>query len=454
MATAEKKTHEWKDALEGKLGHLATTSLADNLSILYPRDEKREPSQETIDNYLRNIAEEYRGRRKCVGDESLPEEGFLSRVREDAVHLWKTNSTNLPVLKTAAAQKTSPFSLLFGGSSLSSFMSWERLLEESDGKIEKQIQMLSNLEHLQDILLDWDDHVAAFFLEGLRKEKGASSRDFYELHKSWFSKSRSSNEFRTMQIGLCQNLVTVVNEQLALGDELSTETKAKIRDLVELALLMFEDWMLRGLYVQDKRVQSIGQGFWAWLEMSGEGTLSVAGQSVIEVDPEATWFTSWNAHLSPDQCLAIVTSDPTLLRAIRRCSVYAEQTVSTIASDNADQRMFLFWISIVQSILESTRASRFPWDNMVAAPNQEQKYITVINFFLAAMKIDNRNSPDYQSSCAMYGNAIETIVAAEKGDSGLSRKVVSSFLEKIVSDENISADRKLNIQGTLQKILQ
>lgn len=457
MATelAEKKTtHEWKDAFEGKLGHLATTSLAENLSILYPRDEKREPGQEAIDNYLRNIAEECKQRRKCVGDESLIEEDFLNRVRDDAVRLWKSNSVHLPVLKTAAAQKSSPFSLLFGGgSSLSSFMSWERLLEESDGNTEKKIQMLLNLEHLQDILLDWEDHVAAFFLEGLRKEVSASSRDFYELHKRWFSKSRSSNEFRTMQIGLCQNLVTVVNEQLALGEELSVETNSKIRDFVELALLMFEDWMMRGLYVHDKRVQRIGECFWTWLEMNGESTMSVAGQCVVDVDPDATWFTSWNAHLSPDQCLAIVSSDQTLSNAISRCSIYVTTIDSRIPSDSADHRMFSFWIWILHSILESTRASRFPWDSVVEAQNMEQQQMIVIQLFLAAMKIDNSDSPDHHTSFAMYGDAIETILLAEKGDAGLLRKSIASFLQKIKSDKNISADRKPFINGALLKIL-
>lgn len=456
---AEKKAYEWKDTFDGKLGHLASMSLAENLSISYPNDEKREPSQETVDSLLREIAQECKERRKRVGiacDGSLSEEAFLNRVKDDAFRLWKTNSTNLPVLKTACPQKSSQFSLLFGGSALGSFMSWERLQEESDGSTEKMIQMLLNLEHLQDILLDWDDHLAPFFLQGLRNEFTFSSRDFYDLHKSWFNKSRTSNEFRTMQIGLCQNLVAVVNEQLSVGNELSTESSKKIRDVVELALLMFEDWMLRGLYVHDKRVQSIGESIWNWLEIDSNGGMSVAGQSVVAVDSDATWFTSWNAHLSPDQCLAIVSSDEStsiLANAIHWCDSYAAKTDATVPVDSADHRLFFFWVTILHSILESTRASRFPWEKMLEAKSLEQKKIIIVNLYLNLMKIEKMDSAGYQNSFAMSGDAIETILLVEKGGIGPARKAVSVFLENISSDENISADKKLSIQAILQKVL-
>lgn len=445
----EEKTYEWKDPVEGKLGHLAATSLAENLSILYSSDEKREPSQETIDGYLQKIAEECQERRRC-GDG--PDEDFLTRVREDAVRLWKGNSVQLPVLKTAA--KSSQFSLLFGGTSLGSFMSWERLVEESGESTEKRVQILLNLEHLQDILLDWDDHVAPFFLESLRNELSSSSRDFFELHKRWFSKSRASNEFRTMQIGLCQNLVTVINEQLASGKELSTETNNTIRDYVELALLMFEDWMLRGLYVHDKRVQSIGECFWKWLQTDAEGRMTVAGHSVVEVDPAATWFTSWNAHLSADQCLAIVSSDggaSILSNAIRWCHDYASKTELALSSDIANYRLFFFWISIVHSILETTRAFRFPWDLVIDAPSLGEKRAIIFNLFLHAMK---HGHSDDRNVMAMIGDAIQTILVADKELTGFLAEKVSFFLENIKKDDMINADRKMLIQEVLQKILQ
>jgi hypothetical protein len=333
-------------------------------------------------------------------------------------------------------------------------MSWERLLEESGESTEKKIQILLNLEHLQDILLDWDDHVAPFFLEGLRNELSSSSREFYELHKLWFSKSRASNEFRTMQIGLCQNLVTVINEQLASKKVPLAETNNTIRDYVELALLMFEDWMLRGLYVHDKRVQSIGECFWIWLQADAEGRMSVAGQSVVEVDPAATWFTSWTAHLSADQCLALALSDGSadiLSNAIRQCHGYAVKTELTLSSNSNEYRMFFFWISIVHSILETTRAFRFPWDLVVVAPSLEEKHAVIVNLYLHAMKFEQS---DDRNALAMVGDAIQTILFTEKEVTGLLRKTVSSFFENIKKDENISADRKLLIQEVLQKILQ
>ncbi|GAX09909.1 hypothetical protein FisN_11Lh106 [Fistulifera solaris] len=450
---AEEKAYEWKDPLERKLGHLAATSLAENLSILYSSDEKREPSQETIDGYLRKIAEECQERRRC-GDGSLPDEDFLTRVREDAVRLWKSNSVPLPELKTTAPSKPSQFSLLFGGASLGSFMSWERLVEESGESTGKRVQILLSLEYLQDILLDWDEHLAPFFLEGLRNELSSSSHDFFELHKRWFSKSRASNEFRTMQIGLCQNLVTVIDEQLASGIVLSTETNNTVRNYVELALLMFEDWMLRGVYVHDKRVQSIGECFWKWLEADAEGRMSVAGQSVVEVDPAATWFTSWNAHLSADQCLDIVLSgggDSILSDAIRRCHEYSSKTELALSSDSADYRTFFFWVSIVHSILETTRAFRFPWNLVVKAPSLEEKHAIIINLYLHAIKHDHS---DDRNAIAMIGDGIQTILVANKEVTGFLRETVSLFLENIKKDEIMNADRKVLIQEVLQQILQ
>jgi hypothetical protein len=448
--------------LEDRLLKLSSSALAENL-LAHTADENAEPDAELVDQWMHEIGIEMRRRRHDIigqkhsgGDEedhtsttfaledSVSEEELLKLVQDEGFRSWKQQgSSSLPPLAQASSNKKSTSMSLFlsqlnGGGALQSFVSWERIQEESQGDDVIKLQLLEKVQHLQDLLPDWEGHVRPFFLQGLRQS--SSRQHFADLHRQWFDKSRSSSQYRTLQIDLCQNLVTVADEEskalLSSGDG-SADT-SQLQNLVDLALDMFEDWMLRGLYVRDSRVWSIGRTLWGWLLVEGDNStclssLSPAAQCMIQVDGQATWFSSWLAHLSPDQCLDLCAD---AAKTLPKVLTYCQQQDPT-----NDHAVCCFWLTVLHNILLSTRVSRFPWELVIEGHTDDSKLFVLDLFLGCFLQVDND-----QSNMIMYADAIETILAGCRGDD----KLFTIMMAKVTAlQKNNKNERKHQL---LQKI--
>lgn len=406
---------------------LSATALVENLRHHHIHPEM-EPA--LVERWMRDIALELQRRRAALQDDGKPcqrrdesEEGntamktlpfadhgvsedeLLRLIQEEAINQWKRQEpSTLPVIATEAKPtSTSLFlSKLGAGGALQSLMSWNRILEESEDKDEVKIQMLKQVQHIQDILPDWETEVRPFLLQALRTER---IRECLQLHRLWFDRTRHSTEFRRLQIDLCENLLSLMSEYSTSGT-----SPSHMNEVVDLSLDMFEDWMLRGLYVHDNRVWSIGQSMWRILLqgttiVDEKVSLTPITQSIVMVDQQATWFSSWLAHLSPDQSRKLAMEASGILPAILQwCDSKPPQSIS---SSNID--IGCYWLTIVCDILQSTRSSRFPWDDIIPSVPDRKSYL--LNLFLQRMMMDEDSG-----RFMMCVDAVETILSGCRGD--------------------------------------
>lgn len=471
-STVETRQFEPKHDFDERLVKLAASSLAENLREACPPatdDNDVTPDPHLTEKLMKQlsfdiqrrkslledsrkacrlvVAEDMEDHTASTADDSFSDGELLRRVREEGFLQWKQQqaSSSLPDLQNTASKKSSQMSLFLnqfnaGGSALQSFMSWHRIQEESQGDPAVQLQMLKSVQHLRDILPDWEGSVKSFFLQGLlQSQQQQQQDDFVGLHRQWFDQSRHSTEFRTLQIDLCQNLVTAMQRMTT-----ASTTKNHLNAMMDLALDMFEDWMLRGIYVQDDRVWAIGRTLWNWLTVAAganDPTATAAAQAMIQVDGEATWFSSWSAHLSPDQCLELVegndssSSDGGLSQAIAWCHSYFEQEGESNKTSEDEAKCF-FWLSIMHSVLESTRVSRFPWQlvesHTSAAATDKDKKLFIFHLFLRFFKENDGNINKMNMSC----DALETILLGTQQDEAFECMLTSATALRDSTNKN------------------
>ena len=334
-------------------------------------------------------------------------EDQLTTIRDDAFLRRLSQESSLPSLKSSITSSTgsSQMSLflnqLGGGGALASFMTWDRIEEEAGGDQDQIVHLLQNVQHLDDLLPDWSNHVQPFMIQALQTSNGDS---VLELHRSWFAKCRSSSEYRALQIGLCQNLVT----SIVLADEATNGRQSR----VDLAVRMFSDWMQRGLYVHDDRVWTIGCTLWRLL-LQQDMTASLR-----KADPQGIWFSAWIAHLSPDQVrdLILGREDETnnaegmsLDSTLQWCHTCLSRT-GTLLNLN-DHAICCFWLSLLDSLLESTRVSRFPWDALSTMNDSTNgRILFVWDLYELLVAAGTQHGKGDERTMLMCANAMDTLL--------------------------------------------
>ena len=475
-STARSHQGDAQHCFEERLVKLASSSLAENLLHTYPHsgDQETEPDQEATEKLMKHISFDIRRRKSLLedsrkasslrsltaedrtyssftADESESDMDLIQRAQEQGFLQWKEQaSSSLPTLLNPAKKKPSQMSLFLnqfnsGGGSLQSFMSWDRIQEESQGDESVQLKLLANVQHLHNILPDWESYIKPFFLQSLRPP----TRDVIDLHRKWFDQSRHSTEFRSLQIGLCENLITAIEEQSLLACASSRESEVDLdedvlRQMMDVALDMFEDWMLRGIYVHDERVWSVGRSLWSMLFQENDyeaNLLTPAARCMIQVDGEATWFSSWFAHLSPDHCLDVVS-----IEGLSNVISWCHSSMQGVNADSEDT--CFFWVSIIHSIIVSTRVSRFPWQLVKIETNDDnEKKLLVFHMFLNSLE----KISDDTNKMELCADGIETVLLGchdEPQVSGRMTKSVKELQGKVAQEDY----RSFLLQRTLTHV--
>jgi hypothetical protein len=374
--------------------------LAENLLHHYPdTDADKTPEAAQMQCWLNEILERIQQQHGSTGDyisamENEKDRNLAQLVMKEGIQRWKSNksvfaSTSAEKVDGSKTSKSMTFSFLdqwnaagtSGGLSLlDSIITWDRIQQETAS--DSKLQLLLKVQHMDDIHPDWDK-VCPLLLLGLQQQHSTdnsdvvgdndnptSTGDFIELHETLFEQSRSSPEYTTAQIQLCQNIVTVL--QATLSIHTSTNTTHLLRRLVRAFRNMWMDWMVSrggGPNSNVNLVESIGKDVWScyWKDYSGDndkgtGTFpTILMEVMMEQDPNARWFTSWVAHLPPSKVVSLVESAP---QFVSYMVLACESSMTGNTGNDKHDALCRHSLVLLASILRQTRVSLFPWQKI------------------------------------------------------------------------------------------
>ena len=423
---------------------LSSSALAENLLHTFTTKDVT-PDADILDRWMQEIRFELRRRRRELSSSTegrddtttfapaaSEEDDLLRAVREAALQQWhEQTSSSLPPLKDpkkSSSSSSSSVSLFLrqlnaGGGALASFVTWDRIQEQTAGDEQLQLKMLLEVQHLQDILPDWAKHIRPFLCRGLAAAAAAAAAnhghtdDYLKVHQEWFQKSRSSTEYRSLQIDLCENVLDSIQSDASVQQQQSK---------VSLTLNMFTDWMLRGLYVHDERVRKIGCTLWTLMANNRD-----IGMMMIQADPDAMWFSAWNAHQSPDQCLQVIEQEEQTAESEKTILLpSALQGFSQTDDDIANTRYRHFWLSVIRSVLVTTRVARFPWDLL----QQKDPHGFVLDLYLQECARQSSAGSSSDTKTLVYNDAIETLLCGCR--TAVVKEVFQEMLNKVKDFSN------------------
>lgn len=368
------------------------------------------------------------------------------------------------------------FDQLNSGSLLDSMITWDRIeaagAESSSSSKEEmiptseQLKLLQKIEHLDDIMIDWEN-VNDLLLRGLlllltaagngttTDTRNCSGGEYLDLHNKWFEKTRNStSDHQFIQIDLCQNIVSVLlkmqQQQKQLNQKEEEEEDWTYR-LCKSFRSMWMDWMLRGLFIDDdnERVNAIGITLWGWVTRpevivvnntaakSSSSTSSSAppafypsqiGLAMMRIDPYARCLSAWFAHLKPDQILQnlillVSTGSSPLPLLISYCkdAMLGEDDGDQLDNNNnncssssskSDTTAICcrYVLATIASILDVVRISRFPFDDIILQSSPDDNNIAstreqvIIVLFILYIRLLIDSSLTLPSSTNADGN--------------------------------------------------
>jgi len=329
--------------------------------------------------------------------------------------------------KVVASVTTKSFSLFDSGgpSLLDSMITWDRI-DECETLAEK-LGLLEKVRHIDDLVYDWTD-VNRVLREGLLQRQqqpdeavdgtgstAAASKKVLELHEKWFdmTRSRASSDFGPIQVDLCENIVDSISalvSQDQLQHAIADVDDDWIRKLAELLHRIWMDWMVRGLFVHDQRVEAIGRAIWKFVTTSakpaeseaGEGKTasssyapSLVGIALMQLDPHARCMSSWLAYYLKPYDVSELVSGPAgspLPSLVGYCETIMQAREDQNCLANHDDITCCYVLALIGSILDVLRASKFPFDLLlqgtgVAASSREVAIIRLFDLYVREMRL-------------------------------------------------------------------
>jgi hypothetical protein len=398
---------------EDRLVEAMATSLSENLIYYYP-DGKYDERQvklwleECVAYIRRHTTSEQQQQQQQQREQRLVKQGFTQAL------LLSKQGSIFPMAPAGGRQNPAPsFSLLDALTSsggLASIVGWEQVQQAETAQ--DKLKRLLTIEYMDDVLPDWNDFRVCL-LQGLRETNDTTTAAGYlQLHKRWFGRTRSLLDYQSIQIDLCQNVVTVMVEKQQSAETISeTDPTAPLLGLFHV---MWMDWMLRGLYVQDDRVWEIGRTAWNCMQ-----NLNILEQ-MMTVDPYAHWFYSWMAHFPPQRILELVAAaedDSFLPSWIDRCQ---RQLLGKTAP--VDLAFCNYALSILRTILVGTRVALFPWHTLSPALTTSESVETLFDLFLDTTTIEAD-----KEMIVLCDDALETLLYGSREDTVLVERLVQKL---------------------------
>lgn len=318
-------------ALSDRLYSSIASILSRNLIHAFPNHHEEPPEhlvrrwEPDIQAYVR----ERGGRRDDVS--------FLEGVWREAKQKWRDAPPPETASRPAASNNAVQFSLFHRGAGnyLDSIVTVERIL---DAPPQDRLALMQTVEHMGDILPDWEI-ISPLLLEGLR---GTQWSDYLSLCVTWFNLAGSDE--RMIHSSICEHIVTV------LEDPSLQRSKEDLRTLILAFYNMWMDWMLRdSTYRPDVADDTVGLRVLRWgVNPDALQHYCTLHSIIASIDPFARWFRSWIFYSSTRDVLQLISGIGDLLPSLCKSQGQVRQ----------------YSLSITYGILETTRVSHFPWEQM------------------------------------------------------------------------------------------
>jgi len=313
-----------------------------------------------------------------LGDDIV--ETVLQKARAKSAEIQKIKSSEASEPSSTTNANTGSFSLFASlvGGGLNAFVSWEMIQEQASSTAEK-LTMLQKVQYIDDILPDWDSAVSPFLKEALADPEVASTA--IRLHRKWFHLTRSCGaEYESMQLDMLENLLKI--ECAVPCTFLSEQQKLAITTAMD----MFADFVDRNTE-SSKRRNEIGQLLW------GKIPTALARQVMVDHDPHASCLTKWiMGYLRAEETINLLTMDPDF-NMLEFLLKRAHETTAALAVGMSNKGLterlhptpeVCFTLSILRSILVSTRLYRFPWSLLPGTPAAMVDHVAPTNLLQPA----------------------------------------------------------------------
>ena len=251
----------------------------------------------------------------CRRKKHVDAQTILQEAQERAFALWKEHTEKIEHRDGDPAPDAMSLFLNQLNSGGLTFVTWPMIQEQATTDDER-LALLLRIDYLDDILPDWSE-IRDFAQQHWRPQ-------VVQLHRKWYDLSRSSGEYKAFQEALLENLIEAVKND-------------KTRKLCVTTLLdILQDCADQNASVEPSTIFTL----FCWL---ADDTIR---NLIMEHGPHAQAFCKWIMNLSPNETLSVV-NDGMLLR-LYKLSLDSEASV--------------FCLSVLRSVLVSTRVLRFPWN--------------------------------------------------------------------------------------------
>lgn len=261
-------------------------------------------------------------------------------------------------------------SLLENFDTINSPITWEQIQEMENSDVDK-LNRLLQVEYIDDILPDWEKSIRPFVQSLLLQQERI--HECRLLHQKWFGMTRgmASPEYQMLRLDLTENMIHAMEVKDDVHDVVDVRSCCCIR----MALDFFADLVDCCSTLQDQtRRNTFGNRLWVLMWRNPTNRTAM-----IQHDPMAVGFSQWIMYCTtPGETMTLVTNQHSALSELfHTARVFTE---SIIIGDQTTLRPTTmiddccFCLSILRSILVSTRAAYFPWQVMMSIETECNKH--------------------------------------------------------------------------------
>eukprot|EP00934_Nitzschia_sp_Nitz4_P004026 Nitzschia sp. Nitz4//scaffold62_size106224//38758//40146//NITZ4_004351-RA/size106224-processed-gene-0.28-mRNA-1//1//CDS//3329555841//4016//frame0 len=341
-------------------------SISIQLNTLFPNEL---PGNEdpTLQKYLENLA----------STNGLDKQAALEAAMPLALSRWTGQKPQDQSIKNQLTSFSLLDQLQAGGFAFPP--SIDEIIDTTD--LRERLDKLNTIEYVEDLLSIWEE-LSPLLVAGLTSYDEALmdyslASSYLRLHRKWFDQARSSPEYRSIQWGICGNLVQSIRQTIATKEGYYPNRAFFVRQ-VQTWREMFLDLLQRNEYSSHSEgILEIGVSYLLWLRsypcksflQNMSTNLLSPTQCMALVDPRADCFESLAQRVTPSHLISVLTLTGLFVDIVACCQSSPPWTiVDSEASTQMDPSLYMYSLAILSLTLEKTRVSLFPWDLWTNTP--------------------------------------------------------------------------------------
>jgi len=370
-----------------------------------------------------------------------------------AVQKWKAREPGTASEPSKATLAS--FSLLDQLSSMPKRVFFDQI--EAAKSPSERLQLLQQVDHVDDVATEWKKVLSMLF-EGLTE--GGYVSDYIELHGKWFDQCGSSMEYTSIQFGLCSNLIKALQHYFGNRVFVSQAESLDFTSQQEFPYKMMQQWHVMWMSAMNnfalENCNEMARQVMQLMRNVAPGTpvkfVLLPAHLMALIDPYAKWFALWIGHaVSPGDALDSLLSTGLFYDLMQRCgsrgyipwkeepstdtcNAIVIQQGNNVEVWQLERALFVQSLSMVRSILVSTRVALFPWREMQSGAPTQVSYTSLLRESSSTEKVAYKPTicvKDPTNEIMMALDCFLTVIRNPKSDAKLT-SICCEALETIL----------------------